>query len=218
MYVGRIVAIGKNRDNRLVIMYRVSARSFPNRRSKKSDSTITILPKQGFEDDISKNPYIVYNALRVTDRYAVVGNGTHTDPITERINSGMRKLDAMITVLYGMDYEHDDYNTPRIAAIIDRKDKTGTLGIIRYDALLVEDFDLEIGTVHYLATYRHDHLSYDFCDRSFDATEVDEACDYILGKGVFADFELPITGACAIETDSGFICGSKDVKASSIPS
>jgi IMP cyclohydrolase len=218
MYVGRIVAIGKNRDNRLVIMYRVSARSFPNRRSKKFDSAIAILPKKGFEDDISKNPYIVYNALRVTDRYVVVGNGTHTDPITERINSGMRKLDAMITVLFGMDYEHDDYKTPRIAAIIDRNDKTGTLGIIRNDALLVKDFELKSGIVHYVATYSSDYLSDDFCDRSFDATEVDEACDYILGRGVFADFELPITAACAIETDSGFICDCKDVKASSIPS
>ncbi|MFC1533638.1 IMP cyclohydrolase [Thermodesulfobacteriota bacterium] len=212
MYVGRIVAIGKNRDDRLVAMYRVSARAFPNRRSKEIGSTIAIIPKEGFEVDLRKNPYISYNCLRITKDYAVVGNGSHTDPIAERLDSGMNRRDALITVLFGLDYEHDDYRTPRIAAIADRGNMAGTLGIGRHNALLIKDVDIKECEAFYIATYEHNYPSDKFCDREFQATTVEEACDYILRKGVFADLERPILAACAIETDTSFSIGYKDLE------
>ena len=94
MYVGRIVAIGKTGEDRLAAMYRVSARSYPNRQIRKIGQAIAVVPKEGFESDIHKNPYIAYNCLRLVGGYAVVGNGTHTDPIAEKLETGMRMRDA----------------------------------------------------------------------------------------------------------------------------
>jgi IMP cyclohydrolase len=211
MYVGRIVAIGKTRANRLVVMYRVSSRSFPNRQTKKVGQAITIVPQKGFETDIYVNPYIAYNCLRLVGDYAVVGNGTHTDPITEKLESGMSIRDAISMALFTLDYERDDYQTPRIAAVADLKSRLCALGIVRHDALLVKNFELNEGEAFYIATYHHNYLSNEFYDGNFDVTSVEEACDYVLGRGVFANLERPITAACAIEADSGFSAGYKTV-------
>jgi len=210
MYVGRIVAIGKTRDQKLVAMYRVSSRSFPNRRSKHIGEAIAIVPREGFEQDIYTNPYISYNCLRVTGNYAVVANGTHTDPITEKLAGGMRVRDAMITVLHGMDYEHDSYNTPRITAVIDQASQTGTLGIIRHDGIFVKTFELQTGEAYYIATYEQNYPSEEFKDTNFHITCADEACDYILGKGVFAELERPISAACAVQAQDGFSIAFKE--------
>lgn len=214
MYVGRIVAVGKTKDRRLVAMYRVSSRSFPNRQSKKIGEAIAIVPKEGFETDIYKNPYISYNCLRLIGNYAVLANGTHTDPITEKLAGGMNVRDAMITVLHGMDYEHDSYNTPRITAVIDTESQTGTLGIIRHDGIFVKTFELQAGEAFYVATYEHNYPSEEFKEANFYVADAAEACDYILGKGVFADLERPISAACAIEDQDGFSIAFKDIDTS----
>jgi IMP cyclohydrolase len=211
MYVGRIVAVGKTKEHKLVAMYRVSSRSFPNRQSKKIAEAIAIVPKEGFEQDIYKNPYISYNCLRVTGTYAVVANGTHTDPITEKLAGGMHVRDAMITVLHGMDYEHDNYNTPRITAVIDTHQQSGTLGIIRHDGIFVKSFSMKAGEAFYLATYEHNYPNEKFHDPDFHISTAEEACDYILGKGVFAELERPISAACAIEDQENFAIAFKDV-------
>lgn len=212
MYVGRIVAVGKNKYGKLTTMYRVSSRSFPNRQSKQIGEAIAIVPKEGFEQDIYKNPYISYNCLRLTGNYAVVANGTHTDPIAEKLAGGMSVRDAMITVLHGMDYEHDSYNTPRITAVIDMQAQSGTLGIIRHDGIFVKSFDLEAGQAFYVATYEHNEPSEEFQDADFHVDNADEACNYILGQGVFSDLERPISAACAIETEDGFSIAFKDME------
>jgi IMP cyclohydrolase len=213
MYVGRIAAVGKTREDRLVALYRVSARSFPNRQTKVIGQAIAIMPKQGFEADIYRNPYIAYNCLRIVGNYAVVGNGSHTDPIAEKLETGMRMRDAIISVLYGMGYEHDDYNTPRIAAVVNSKSRDCALGIVRHDALLVENIALAKGEVFYIATYEHNAPGKNFSDSNFHVTNTEEACAYIIGQGVFSNLERPISAACAIETDSGFSVGYKDVSA-----
>lgn len=209
MYVGRIVAIGKTKADQLVAMYRVSSRSFPNRQTRATGQTVAVIPKEGYEADIYKNPYIAYNCLRVVGDYAIVGNGSHTDPVTEKLETGMGMRDAIISVLYGMDYEHDSDNTPRITAVVDLKSKSSALGIIRQDALLVEIRDLAQGEVSYIATYEHNFPSKAFVDQNFQVTNAEEACDYILGQGVFANLEHPISAACAFETASGFSVMSK---------
>ena len=112
MYVGRIVAVGMTKAGQLAAMYRVSSRSFPNREAKVLDKAIAVLPKAGFEDDIHRNPYIAYNCLRLVGPYAVATNGSHTDPVTEKLAAGMNMRDALVAGLFGMDYEHDTLNTP----------------------------------------------------------------------------------------------------------
>ena len=42
---------------------------------------VAIVPKPGFENDMQKNPYIAYDCLRLANGYAIVTNGSQTDPI-----------------------------------------------------------------------------------------------------------------------------------------
>jgi IMP cyclohydrolase len=193
-------------------MYRVSSRSFPNRHSQQIGQAIAIVPNEGYETDIYKNPYIAYNCLRLADNFAVVGNGTHVDPIVEKLESGMNMRDAIVSVLYGMDYEHDDYNTPRITAVTDVRNRLCALGIVRQDALLVKNFKITQGEAFYIATYEHNYPSKDFSDKDFHIASAEEACDYILGKGVFSSLERPISAACAMEVKNGYSISYKDVE------
>jgi len=212
MYIGRIVAIGNPRDNRLAALYRVSARSFPNRKSVRNGDMISIVPKEGFEQDIFRNPYIAYNCLRVNRRYAVTGNGTQTDPVFEKLESGMNVRDAVGFSLLGLDYEHDHLKTPRIVAVIDLETRSGFLGTVRHDAVLVRSFELQPGETFYLATYEHNFPDERFFDPDFNVSTTDEACDYILGKGIFHNFELPVSAACALESENTFCIAHKTIK------
>lgn len=211
MYVGRIVAIGCTSNGQASAMYRVSSRSFPNRRAVVRDSSAAIVPKPGFEDDIMKNPYIAYNCLRIVGNVAVATNGSQTDPIAEKLESGMSIRDALVSVLCALDYEKDDYNTPRIAAVADPGSKTGYLGIVRHDALLVEAFDLTPSRAYYVCTYEHNRPSVDYGDSQFNCSGAEQACSYILGQGVFADLEKPVSAACAVQTaGDGYEVAARD--------
>jgi IMP cyclohydrolase len=212
MYVGRIVAIGNTPGNKLAAMYRVSARSFPNRQSVRTGDNIAIVPTQGYDKDIFRNPYITYNCLRFSPRYAVASNGTQTDPIIEKLVNGMSVRDAIASVLFGLDYEHDHLKTPRITAVIDLHSRLGTLGIIKSDDLLVRSFKLKEGEALYLATYNHDYPDERFKDKQFKVTTAEEGCEFILGKGVFETLELPVSSACAIETETGFTIAHKNLR------
>jgi IMP cyclohydrolase len=210
MYVGRIVAVGRTKEDKLVVLYRVSSRSFQNRRAKVIGKSISVVPKEGFESDIYKNPYISYNCLRIIENFAVAANGSHTDPIAEKLESGMSMRDALAYALGGLDYEHDDYKTPRIAAVVDRNSRRCALGVIRADALLVQELALEKGEVNYLATYEHNYPDKQFGETGFGAATAEEACGYILGKGVFAGLERPVLAACAIEDGPAFSVAFKE--------
>ena len=140
MYLGRIVAIGMTKSGRACAMYRVSSRSFPNRQAVENNGKIAIVPRPGAEGDLAKNPYISYNCLRIAGEWAVATNGSQTDPITEKIASGMPVRDAITLGLLAMDYEKDSLDTPRIVAVAGRVSKLGYLGIIRKDAVLVWSF------------------------------------------------------------------------------
>ncbi len=208
MYVGRIVAIAMTKAGALAALYRVSSRSFPNREARVLDKAVAIVPKAGFENDIFKNPYIAYNCLRLVGPFAVATNGSHTDPVAEKLQAGMGMRDALVTVLAAMDYEHDSLNTPRIAAVVQKGTGRGCLGIVRQDALLVREFSLAPGQALYVATYEHNAPGTEFADPCFDVSSAADACQYILGRGVFADLERPITAACAVETADGFAVAS----------
>ncbi len=179
---------------------------------KLNGNTIAVVPDEGFESDAAKNPYIAYNCLHVAGKYAVVGNGTHVDPISQRLETGMQMRDALLTVLHDMDFEHDDLRTPRIAGAVDIESRRCSLGIVRHDALVVQEFSLDHGEAFYVATYEHNYPGREFHDGNFDVTSADEACDYILGEGIFRELQCPISAACAIETEKYFALGCKDVK------
>ncbi|MBR2372818.1 MAG: IMP cyclohydrolase, partial [Lentisphaeria bacterium] len=145
MYLGRIVAIGMTKSGRAGAFYRVSSRSFPNRQTVKMGDKVAVMPRPGFEGDLQKNPYITYNCVRIAGNYAVVSNGSQTDPIAEKIASGMPVRDAMTLGLLALDYEHDSLDTPRIVGAVEMNGTRGFLGIIRKDAVLVRELELKNG-------------------------------------------------------------------------
>lgn len=152
MYVGRIVVVGQC-QGRSFVAYRVSSRSFPNRRAEVRGQTIMVSPLN--PADLARNPYIAYNCIRVGGNnagdVAVVSNGTHTDMIMERIQDGQRPMDAMALSLAAYGYERDELDTPRLAGAV-RGDRCW-LGIAKRDELRVKEFKLEGALALMVATY-----------------------------------------------------------------
>ncbi len=203
MYVGRIVAVGCTKNGLGAGLYRVSSRSFPNRMAKELGKGIAIIPKPGFENDIQKNPYIAYNALRLVRNFAIVTNGSQTDPIAEKIESGLPPRDALAYVSLSMDYEHDSLDTPRISGVVTADGKKGWLSIVRKDALVVREFDLTPGKCFYVCTYEK-NLPGETQTSDFDAATAQACCSFVLGAGgVFADFEKPVSAVCALAQQDG---------------
>jgi len=131
MYVGRFVIIGPE-----VGAYRVSSRSFPNRRIVDRDGVLTVGPTPDAPE--TDNPYIAYNCVRVVDDKAVLGNGSHVDPIAEKLALGYPARDALAHGLLTLDFEKDDYDTPRLAGVLG---EAPVIGIVRTDALVVREVD-----------------------------------------------------------------------------
>jgi len=143
MYVGRFVVAGPG-----IGAYRVSSRSFPNREIRGRSGMLTVSPTPDAPE--TDNPYIAYNCAREADGRAVIGNGSHVDPITEKVDLGYPPRDALASALLALDFEKDDYDTPRLAALIE--EDCGHVGIVRRDALLVE----EVTEPTLVATYEKD--------------------------------------------------------------
>ena len=169
MYVGRFIVVGPG-----VGAYRVSSRSFPNRMVTERDGALTVGPTPDAPE--TDNPYIAYNCVRTAesgdDPVAVVGNGSHVDPIAEKIDMGYPARDALALALLALDFEKDDYDTPRIAGVA--SDSAAYVATVRRDALLVEaveeptlvatyerdtpePFALEAGTADAAARELYDH-------------------------------------------------------------
>jgi len=174
--------------------YRVSSRSFPNRQAVDRDGTVTIEPTP--DAPPSDNPYISYNGLRVTSRGAVVGNGSHVDPIAEKLELGYPARDALAEPLLALDFEKDDYDTPRIAGIVGLDDDPtaddAVIGTVRRDALLVE----EVTEPTLVATYeKNSPESFDF-EAADAASAAREAYDL--------EFEHAVCAAGVAVDDDGF--------------
>jgi IMP cyclohydrolase len=199
MYIGRFVVVGPE-----IAAYRVSSRSFPNRKIIDRDSALTVTPTEDAPE--TDNPYISYNCSRTTANSAVVGNGSHVDPITEKLELGYPARDALAESLLALDYEKDDYDTPRIAGVLANEAKESSpnasdgvvgegsayVGIVRRDALLIR----EVTEPTLVATYEKDSPE----AFAFDAETAGEAA-----SGVFElDFEHSVCAAGVARTDEGF--------------
>lgn len=186
MYVGRFIVVGPD-----IAAYRVSSRSFPNRQVVDRDGTLSVVPTADAQE--TDNPYVSYNCLRMSDdgAQAVVGNGSHVDPVVEKLDLGYPARDALVTGLHAMDYEKDDYNTPRIAGVLDA-DGNGVIGTITHDALVVDT--VEEPTL--VATYEENRPTpYDL-----DAGKAAEAARTVYD----ADFEHAVCAAAVTRTGDGF--------------
>ena len=192
MYVGRFVCVGKT-NGKLWAGYRVSSRSFPNRYAVKlSGDTVAIMPKD--VKDLEKSPYISYNCIRVLPDAAVVANGSHTDPIVEKISRGYPPRDALALSLLAMDYEKDSLNTPRIAAVLNRD--AAYLGIVTKDGLNVSSVPVLENESFMVATYEKTVFS----RLTLDARSSQDAA-----KKMFdLTFERPVCSAGVYQTGAGY--------------
>ena len=211
MYIGRIVAVGVTLEGKAAALYRVSSRSFPNRDTVINGKNIAVVPREGFEADLRKNPYIAYNCARPAGRYMVVSNGSQTDPIAEKLGIDMPVRDAITLGLLAMDYEKDQLDTPRIVGVISRDASEAYLGIIRKDAVLVSRVNPAPGQLFYISTYEKNYISADFVDTAFNTLSAADCCEYSISGGVFADFEKPVAAAACIAGDSEFELAVKSV-------
>jgi len=133
MYVGRFLVVAPG-----LAGYRVSSRSFPNRKAVERDGAVTVLPTA--EAEPTDNPYVSYNCVQEVDATtAVIGNGSHVDPIAEKLGLGYPARDALALSLLALDFEKDDYDTPRIAAVVGAE--SAFIGTVRRDALLIQEVD-----------------------------------------------------------------------------
>ena len=181
MYIGRFVVVGPG-----IGAYRVSSRSFPNRRVVDRGGTLTVGPTPDAPE--TDNPYVSYNCVRRVETptgepLAVLGNGSHVDPIAEKLELGYPARDALATPLLALDFEKDDYDTPRIAGVVGAE--TATIGAVRRDALLVEVVDEPT----LVATYERDAPG----PYSLEATDAGAAASEVLA----ANFEHPVCAAGA---------------------
>ncbi|UTF54299.1 IMP cyclohydrolase [Natronosalvus rutilus] len=188
MYVGRFVVVGPDAG-----AYRVSSRSFPNRQITAREDALTVGPTPDAPE--TDNPYVAYNCLRIvetpTGETVAFGNGSHVDPIAEKLELGYPARDALATALLALDFEKDDYDTPRIAATIDA-DGEALVATIRRDALLVKA--VEDPTL--VATYeKATPETYDF--------EPTDALD-AASEALEAEFEHAVCAAGVVRTDEGF--------------
>ncbi len=184
MYVGRFIVVAPDRAG-----YRVSSRSFPNRRVIERDGALTVVPTADAPE--TDNPYISYNCLRTTASggHAVVGNGTQVDPITEKLELGYPVRDALAESLLALDYEKDDYDTPRIAGVLG---EGSYVGIVRRDALVVEEVDEPT----LVATYEKDEPEV----TTLEATEAEAIARELYER----EFEHAVCGAAVERTVRGF--------------
>ena len=208
MYVGRIVAVGRTRGGANAGLYRVSSRSFPNRRVVEIGGRLAVIPREGHEADVHKNPYIAYNCLRIAGDWCVIANGSHTDPIAEKIEAGVPPRDALVASLLALDYERDDYDTPRIAGAVEREGDTAWLGIVRRDGLLVRSFALRAGRALWIATYEANEPRGDR-EVEFDAGDAAAAARQLIDGPGFADLTNPVTSAAALSHGRGFDLASQ---------
>src|SRR6056297_410194 len=186
MYIGRFIVVGP-----AVGAYRVSSRSFPNRQITDRDGLLTVGPTEDAPE--TDNPYVAYNCVRTVDgpatdgEVAVVGNGSHVDPIAEKLDLGYPPRDALAASLLALDYEKDDYNTPRIAGVVAADE--AYIGTVRHDALLVK----AVAEPTLVATYEENSpTAYEF-----DATEAAAAAEAVYE----AEYEHAVCAA-GVEVDT----------------
>jgi IMP cyclohydrolase len=121
-----------------------------------------------------------------------VGNGSHVDPVVEKLELGYPARDALASVLLALDFEKDDYDTPRIAGVL-AGDGSAFVGIVRRDALLVEA--VEESTL--VATYERDAPA----AFAFDASDAESAAQ----EAYECEFEHAVCAAgVARAGDGGF--------------
>jgi IMP cyclohydrolase len=206
VYCGRFVGVCRTRAGAGGVFYRVSSRSFPNRTAVALPDGAAIVPRDPREAE--KNPYIAYRCLRHGGGIAVASNGSHTDALFERIAAGMPPREALAFVLLAFDYEHDQLNTPRIAACVAGGD--AFLGIVRHTGIQVETVALAAGEARFVATYEIDRVGDPRGRGTIGADDAPAIAKALFDAPPFAGLAKPVCGAVALGAGGSFQVAVKD--------
>jgi len=210
LYVGRLVAVGQTTAGRNAILYRISSRSFADRRIILTTSSATVFPLEGHESDIYRNPYIFYQAAAVTSQWALFTNGSHTDSIASKLSRGTPPRDALAATLLAYDYEADSYSTPRIAALLPHEGSVAWLAIVAPKLITVQEVSLRPGECVYTATYERDRIALDQTLPLLGSTALQIAYDTI-SAAAYGHFSHPVAAISAVATPDGFELGTHTI-------
>ncbi len=140
VYRGRYIAIGMLEAP--TALYRVSSRSFPNRRIDPAGQTAQVVPTE--QAEFSDNPFISYRCYaQVAPDTVVVSNGSQIDQVVSKLRRGLPMKDALILSLAVNDFEDDGHATPRIIGAL--QGSTGYVGSVGAKHVGVYAFDLKPG-------------------------------------------------------------------------
>ena len=194
MYSGRILAVGRNKKGKIFGMYRVSSRSFPDRKIITSGTQGLVIPTTNILfEDINQNPYVSYTCLKIVREFAILTNGEHTTPIAGQINNGLSPRQAMINVLSGMDYEFDQNGTPRIALVIDSKMDISWLGIISKSQINIQELNPNFNCGYFVSTNEFTNIGSDQMFSEFDIENGKGSAKFIWkGNNIFEEMEFPV--------------------------
>ncbi|HDZ35794.1 MAG TPA: IMP cyclohydrolase [Thermococcus sp.] len=187
-YTGRTLGIGLM-EGRPFAFYLLCSRSFPKRRAIVRENAVYI--ENLTETD---NPYVSYPVVRLLEDYAVVTNGLQTDFIAQALEWESPKK-ALIHVLDALDYERDDYNTPRIAGIIGGGGR-GWLGFAGREEFWVKELELKEGKAFVTATY-----NLGFAEMEFPPFETEEG---LVEKVMELPFENKVLAIGVLGKENGW--------------
>ena len=202
MYVGRFVLVGRTAEGSWYLGYRVSSRSFPNRRIVAAEGRAVVLPTE--DAPPSDNPYIAYNCLRTCGQVGIVANGSHVDPMIDKVGLGYPLRDALALCSLALDFEHDSYNTPRVTAALDVAMGQAYLAIVADSQLLVQRVDPSPGEALLIATYETTRPT----PLYLRGRSVQE-----LAEGIYsAGYEHPVSALAAMPTPKGWDTAVKNIR------
>ena len=133
---------------------------------------------------------------------AIVANGSHVDPIIDKVSLGYPLRDAIALSLLALDYEHDSLNTPRIVAALDGVGQ-GYLGIVADSQLFVTAVALQPGAAQLIATYE--------CTAPTPIQLAGETAEELLAGLMACEYDLPVAGLVIMPIDDEFILMARSV-------
>ncbi|HTV19201.1 MAG TPA: IMP cyclohydrolase [Polyangiaceae bacterium] len=210
MYLGRMLACGRDAGGSVYLHYRVNSRSFKNRVLKLEDGRVGVVPASRDSADF-ENPYVTYNCCRKNQNVCVISNGAQTDPVFEKCVRGASPRDAIASVLMGMDYEFDGHDTPRIVLYANAESGTLYFGIVTNSSLQIEKVEPAAGELLLVSTNEYNYLDRNRRLTGYAAPSFDAAVSYLESGAIFRSHEHGVLGL-TVKLERGFPAAGRSLQ------